>query len=68
MRIIIEAEDILAEARNCIDCVCLAAEALDPHQQRPIWCVANIASDKINEAIASLEECRQPAGADREVA
>ncbi|PNE10606.1 MAG: hypothetical protein CR217_13440 [Beijerinckiaceae bacterium] len=68
MRKIIEAEDILAEARNCIDCVCLAAEALDPHQQRPIWCVANIASDKINEAIAMLDNYRKALGAAREVA
>ena len=68
MRKIAEAGDILAAARDCLECVCLAAETLDKHQRGPILRVADIASDKIEEAIALLHEYRNASGADREVA
>jgi hypothetical protein len=54
---IARAEDVLAEARNCIECVRLAAETLD-EKTGPIQYVANIASAKIEEAMAMLDECR----------
>ena len=54
---IARAEDILAEARNCVECIWLAAETLD-EKTGPIQYVANIASAKIDEAIAMLDECR----------
>jgi hypothetical protein len=54
---IARAEDVLAEARNCIECLRLAAETLD-EKTDPIQYVANIASKKIDEAIAMLDEYR----------
>jgi hypothetical protein len=54
---IARAEDILAEARNCVDCICLAAAGLD-EKTATLQYVANIAVDKIDEAIAMLGECR----------
>ena len=63
MRKIVEAEDILAAARDCLECVCLAAETLDKHQRGPILRVADIARAKVEEAIILLGEYRQPADA-----
>jgi hypothetical protein len=54
---IIDAEDILNEARNCVECIYMAA--MDLHEERdPIQVVADIASGKIGEAIALLDEYR----------
>ena len=59
---IIDAEDILNDARNCVECIFMAAADLGgglKHEGTdPIQAVANIASHKINEAIAILEEYR----------
>jgi hypothetical protein len=54
---IARAEDILAEARNCVDCIWLAAKGLD-EKTAPIQYVANIAIAKIDDALAMLDECR----------
>jgi hypothetical protein len=54
---IARAEDILAEARNCVECIWLAAETLD-EKTGPIQYVANIASKRIDEAVAMLGEYR----------
>jgi hypothetical protein len=51
---IARAEDILAEARNCVECLRLAAGGLD-EKTGPIQHVASIASGKIDEAHAMLE-------------
>jgi hypothetical protein len=58
---IARAQDVLAEARNCVDCIWLAAEGLE---EKAIQEVASTASAKIEEAIAMLNEYR----ADREAA
>jgi hypothetical protein len=50
-------QDVLAEARNCIECIRLAAGSLD-EKTAPIQHVASIASGKIDEAHAMLDECR----------
>jgi hypothetical protein len=50
-------QDVLAEARNCVECLCLAAEGLD-EKADPIQYVADIASKRINEAIAMLETAK----------
>jgi hypothetical protein len=66
---IARAEDLLIEARNCVDCIWLAAEGLE---EKAIQVVAGIANDKIDEAIAMLNEYRNASGAgpgaDREAA
>jgi hypothetical protein len=54
---IIDAEDILAAAHDCIECICLATEALGK-AGGPILRVADIAGGKIDEAIALLDEYR----------
>jgi hypothetical protein len=54
---IARAEDILAEAQNCVECIRLAAGSLD-EKTGPIQYVANIASAKIDEAISMLDACR----------
>jgi hypothetical protein len=54
---IARAEDVLVEARNCVECIRLAAATLD-EKTDPIQHVAGIASAKIDEAIAMLDECR----------
>jgi hypothetical protein len=46
---IARAEDVLAEARNCVECIRLAAETLD-EKTDPIQYVAGIAG-KIDEAV-----------------
>jgi hypothetical protein len=61
---IIEAEDILAEARSCIECVWMAAADLSSNEEvDPIQVVTHVASDKIAKAIALLEEYRADIGA-----
>jgi hypothetical protein len=59
---IIAAQDILSEARNCVECIFLAASGLGGGLKHdatdPIQIVADMASKKIEEAIAILEDCR----------
>jgi hypothetical protein len=63
MNKIMEAEDILTDARNCVECIFLAASGLGgglSHDATdPLQVVADIASDKIKEAIAILGEYRR---------
>jgi hypothetical protein len=60
MNKILDAEDILAGARNCVECVFMAASALSPREETdPLQAVADIASTKITEAIALLSEYRE---------
>jgi phosphopantothenoylcysteine synthetase/decarboxylase len=54
---IARAQDVLVEAQNCVECIRLAAEGLD-EKTDPIQYVANLASDKIDAAIAMLEETK----------
>jgi len=58
MNKILEAEDILGDAKVCIDCVFLAMNELEPEQSGPLQAVADIASKKIDEAIALLDKLR----------
>jgi hypothetical protein len=62
MNKIIEAQDVLADARNCVECIFLAASGLGGGLKHdatdPIQIVADTASKKIEEAIAILEEYR----------
>jgi len=60
---IIDAEDILADAHDCIKCVFMAVADLDGKEVDPLQTVANIASKKIKEAIALLDEYRTDMGA-----
>jgi len=55
MRKIIQAQDILFNARNCVDCLFLAAGGLGDETDS-IQTVTLIASRKIDEAIALLDE------------
>jgi hypothetical protein len=59
---IIDAQDILAKAQGCVECICSATAELDPRQGGPILTVADIASEKITEAIALLDEYRADMG------
>jgi hypothetical protein len=56
---VLRAGDILADARNCIECVFMAASGLVPEEANPIQVVADLASKKIDEAIALLDEYRR---------
>jgi hypothetical protein len=56
MNKIIEAQDILADARSGVECIFLAASELTEEGRNPIHTVADIASKKIDEAIALLKE------------
>jgi hypothetical protein len=58
---IIDAEDILADAQNCVECIFLAASDIGDETD-PIQVVANIASTKIREAITLLDEYRTDMG------
>jgi hypothetical protein len=64
---IIEAEDMLFAARNCVECIFMAARGLGDGLKHdgtdPLQTVADIASKKIDEAIALLVKCRAPDGA-----
>ena len=59
---IIDAEDILGDARNCVECIFLAANGIGD-ETNPIQAVAEIASRKIDEAIDLLDEYRADMGA-----
>jgi len=60
MNKILEAEDILAGARHCVECVFMAAANLSSREETdPLQAVADIASTKITEAIALLSEYRE---------
>jgi hypothetical protein len=63
MNKILDAEGILADAQSCVECIFLAASGLGgglSHDATdPIQVVADIASNKINEAIALLDEYRE---------
>ena len=65
---IIEAEDILAGARDCVECIFIAAASLPREEGGPIQHVASIASAKVEEAIALLAEYRNAPAPDREAA
>jgi len=62
MNKIIEAQDVLSDARSCVECIFLAASGLGgglKHEGTdPIQIVADTASKKIDEAIAILEDYR----------
>ena len=68
MNKIIEALGILADARNCVECIYMAASGLGGGLQHegtdPIQVVADIANKKIDEAIALLDEYRGHAKAE----
>ncbi|HXN89409.1 MAG TPA: hypothetical protein VN890_08665 [Methylocella sp.] len=53
---ILDAKDILNEAQGCIECIFMAASELTEEGRNPIHTVADIASRKIDEAIALLHE------------
>jgi hypothetical protein len=55
---LLDAVDILTEARNCVECLFMASGDLSQEEADPMQAVANIASHKIEEAIAVLEEYR----------
>jgi hypothetical protein len=59
-----EAQDALTGAKSCIDCVFLATEGLGLGQEQSgaIQHVADIASRKIDEAIALLKDYRGSVG------
>jgi hypothetical protein len=55
---IIQAQDILVKARDCIECVFMAASTLSKEEANAIQVVSELASNKIDEAIILLEEYR----------
>jgi hypothetical protein len=55
---IIEAVDILTDARNLVECAWMAAMSLSTEEADPLQIVCDTASKKINEAIALLDEYR----------
>jgi hypothetical protein len=59
---IIDAEDILGDARNCVECIYMATADLSHEEADPLQAVADIASKKITEAIALLNEYRTDMG------
>ena len=59
---ILAAQDILGEARACIQCLFMATNELDLEMADPLQAVADIASMKIKEAIALLGEYRTDIG------
>ena len=63
MSTILDAQGILADARSCVECIYMAASGLEGGLEHegidPIQVVANIASKKIDEAIAILKEYRR---------
>jgi hypothetical protein len=63
MNKILDAEDILNDARNCVECIYMAAMDLPREAIDPIQVVVDIASRKIAEAIALLDEYRHADGA-----
>jgi hypothetical protein len=65
MNKILDAEDILNEARDFVECIGMAAAAshLAREYGAPIVAVANAASQKIDKAVELLAECVQADGA-----
>jgi hypothetical protein len=59
MNKLLDAEDILGDARNCVECIFMASADLSREEADPIQVVADIASRKIEEAIAMLGEYRE---------
>jgi hypothetical protein len=59
---IIQVQDILSGARNCVECVWLAANGENGEGREAITTVADIASTKINEAIEALGNHRRANG------
>jgi hypothetical protein len=55
---IARAQENLTEARNCVDCVWLAAGSLD-EKTAALQYVANIAVAKIDEALEKLDACKR---------
>jgi hypothetical protein len=55
---IVDAEDLISEARGYIDCVFMAAASLTYENRHAISITADMASKKINEAIALLDQYR----------
>jgi len=53
---LIDAMDTLSSAKSFIECIYMAAASLSPHQIGPISAVADMASDKIHDAISLLQE------------
>jgi hypothetical protein len=62
MHKILDAGDVLKEAQSCIECVFMAASDLDGRECEPIQAVVNIASKKIDEATALLDEYLKASG------
>jgi hypothetical protein len=56
---IIDAQDILGDARNCVECIFMAAASLSREEADPVQIVADTASRKIDEAITLLQEYRE---------
>jgi hypothetical protein len=56
---LIDAMDTLGFAKSYIECIHMAAASLSPHQIGPISAVADMASDKIQDAISLLQEYRE---------
>jgi hypothetical protein len=62
---IIDVEDVLARARDLVECASCAAESLWGKEADPVDTALEAASKKIDEAIAMLGEYRNAEGADR---
>jgi hypothetical protein len=63
MEKLIDAMDMINFAKSYIGCIYMAAASLSRHQSEPISAVADMAIDKIQEAISLLEECNLDDGA-----
>jgi hypothetical protein len=59
MNKIIEAQDVLSDARSCVECIFMATADLSREEADPLQVVTDIASRKIDEAIALLDEYRE---------
>jgi hypothetical protein len=56
---ILDAQDILAYARDCIECASYAATHIFGKEGDPITTVIDIAGEKIDAARALLADCRE---------
>jgi hypothetical protein len=59
---IIDAEDVLAYARDCITCAAAASAHIHGKEGEPIETVIDIAGEKIDAALALLHEYRGVSG------
>jgi len=63
---ILDAQDVLTDARSCVECIFLAASGLGGGLKHdatdPLQVVADIASKKIGEAIVLIDEYRTEKG------